>query len=152
MPTQRMPRLITGGPCDFVPFVMLHLKFLLKITCVWWAIMQNRWRGKLAPVAQLVDRPLMGAEGRGFKFLRWCYCLVKNCTGCSSSGTQINFTEIDRSPFLAKICQKRNHPCNLMLKWTASSDFGTYSLCEQRRFRRACASAQSRQNLRCSLI
>ena len=29
---------------------------------------------------------------------------------------------------------------------------GTYRLCEQRRFRRACASAQSRQNLRCSLI
>ena len=36
--------------------------------------------------------------------------------------------------------------------WTASSEFGTYCLCEQRRFRRACASAQSRQNLRCSLI
>ena len=36
--------------------------------------------------------------------------------------------------------------------WTATSEFGTYSLCEQRRFRRACASAQSRQNLRCSLI
>ena len=36
--------------------------------------------------------------------------------------------------------------------WTVSSEFGTYSLCEQRRFRRACASAQSRQNLRCSLI
>ena len=35
--------------------------------------------------------------------------------------------------------------------WTASSEFGTYRLCEQRRFRRACASAQSRQNLRCSL-
>ena len=31
---------------------------------------------------------------------------------------------------------------------TASSEFGTYSLCEQRRFRRACASAQSRQNIR----
>ena len=40
----------------------------------------------------------------------------------------------------------------LILKWTASSEFGTYRLCEQRRFRRACASAQSRQNLRCSLI
>ena len=26
--------------------------------------------------------------------------------------------------------------------WTASSEFGTYSLCEQRRFRRACTSAQ----------
>ena len=36
--------------------------------------------------------------------------------------------------------------------WTESSEFGTYRLCEQRRFRRACASAQSRQNLRCSLI
>ena len=36
--------------------------------------------------------------------------------------------------------------------WTASSEFGTYRLCEQRRFRRACASAQSRQNLRCSLL
>ena len=36
--------------------------------------------------------------------------------------------------------------------WTASSESGTYRLCEQRRFRRACASAQSRQNLRCSLI
>ena len=36
--------------------------------------------------------------------------------------------------------------------WTASSEFGTYRLGEPRRLRRACASAQSRQNLRCSLI
>ena len=36
--------------------------------------------------------------------------------------------------------------------WAAPSEFGTYRVCEQRRFRRACASAQSRQNLRCSLI
>ena len=36
-------------------------------------------------------------------------------------------------------------------KRAASSEFGTYRLCEKRRFRRACASAQSRQNLRCSL-
>ena len=42
--------------------------------------------------------------------------------------------------------------CNAIFNWTASSEFGTYRLCEQRRFRRACASAQSRQNLRCSLI
>ena len=34
----------------------------------------------------------------------------------------------------------------------ASSEFGTYCLCEQRWFRRTCASTQSRQNLRCSLI
>ena len=36
--------------------------------------------------------------------------------------------------------------------WAAPSEFGIYRLCEQRRFRRACASAQSRQNFRCSLI
>ena len=42
--------------------------------------------------------------------------------------------------------------CSTSVIWTASSEFGTYRLCEQRRFRRACASAQSRQNLRCSLI
>ena len=36
--------------------------------------------------------------------------------------------------------------------WAAPSEFGTYRLCEQRRFRRACTSAQSRQNLPCSLI
>ena len=41
---------------------------------------------------------------------------------------------------------------DLIFKWTVSSEFGTYRICEQRRFRRACASAQSRQNLRCSLI
>ena len=36
--------------------------------------------------------------------------------------------------------------------WAGPSEFVTYRLCEQRRFGRACASAQSRQNLRCSLI
>ena len=40
----------------------------------------------------------------------------------------------------------------LLIIWAAPSEFGTYRICEQRRFRRACASAQSRQNLRCSLM
>ena len=40
----------------------------------------------------------------------------------------------------------------MKVNWAASSELGTYRLCEQRRFRRACASAQSCQNLRCSLI
>ena len=44
-----------------------------------------------------------------------------------------------------------NDTCILII-WAASSEFGTYHLCEQRRFGRACASAQSRQSLRCSLI
>ena len=45
-----------------------------------------------------------------------------------------------------------NQSENLNDIWAASSEFVSYRLCEQRRFRRACASAQSRQNLRCSLI
>ena len=34
--------------------------------------------------------------------------------------------------------------------WASSWDFGIYHIGDQRRFRRACASAQSRQTLRCS--
>ena len=50
-------------------------------------------------------------------------------------------------------CGHRLTGCRLhTYKWAAPSEFVTYRLCEQRRFRRACASAQYRQNLRCSLI
>ena len=38
-------------------------------------------------------------------------------------------------PFLSRFIWSDN--------WTASSEFGPYSICEQRRFRRACASAHS---------
>ena len=48
--------------------------------------------------------------------------------------------------------RKKLSPVETERTWAAPSEFGTYRLCEQRRFRRACASAQSRQNLRCSLI
>ena len=53
--------------------------------------------------------------------------------------------------------QKHNVPLRIVLvvvalRWAAPSEFGTYRLCEQRRFRRACASMQSCKNLRCSLI
>ena len=51
-----------------------------------------------------------------------------------------------------KIYKKMNSSLYSETNWTASSEFGTYRLCELWRFRRACASAQSRQNLRCSLI
>ena len=36
------------------------------------------------------------------------------------------------------------------LNWASSSDYGTYHIVDQRRLRRACASAQSRQTLRFS--
>ena len=51
-----------------------------------------------------------------------------------------------------KQIEKENFQKLKFVIWTASSEFGAYRLCEQRRFRRACASAQSRQNLRCSFI
>ena len=52
--------------------------------------------------------------------------------------------------YVLKSHKKLSQFCDCI--WAAPSDFDTYRLCEQRRFRRACASAQSRQNLRCSLI
>ena len=56
--------------------------------------------------------------------------------------------------FQIDTCSKTGKKNNIrqFVIWAAPSEFGTYRLCEQRRFRRACASAQSRQNLRCSLI
>ena len=59
------------------------------------------------------------------------------------------FTTENRWPVVTELSEKEERKITI---WTASSEFGTYRLCEQRRFRRACASAQSRQNLRCSLI
>ena len=76
------------------------------------------------------------------------------------------FTLTPKIKFIQICCKLDNR---VSIRWTASSKFGwldelgfyvpptaskfdTYRLCEQRRFRRACASAQSRQNLRCSLI
>ena len=91
----------------------------------------------------------------------WCgsfasgYSIFVSCAlGCQSIGvhfrsdcwasTLLSFLK-DSSSLL--INQKS---CSIHI-WTVSSEF-IYRLCEQRRFRRACASTQSRQNLRCSLI
>ena len=41
-------------------------------------------------------------------------------------------------------------PLNVRQNWASSWDYGTYHIGDQRRFRRACASAKSRQSLRCS--
>ena len=48
-----------------------------------------------------------------------------------------------------KICKEL---ASFLLKaqWASSWDYGTYRIGEQRRLRRDCASAQSRQSLRCS--
>ena len=68
--------------------------------------------------------------------LRKCFCILCDVLILSSSFWLL----MKQMVYLVK------------MRWTASSEFGTYRLCKQRRFRRACTSAQSRQNLRCSLI
>ena len=71
--------------------------------------------------------------------------------GSSQNWSNVTITEVKqtRSPNII-LRWHSNTRSNFI--WTASSEFSTYRLCEQRRFMRACASAQSRQNLRCSLI
>ena len=61
----------------------------------------------------------------------------------------LNRTEMVKTFTLEATSQKLTYSLYI---WAATREFGTYRLCEQRRFRRACASMQSRQNLRCSLI
>ena len=68
---------------------------------------------------------------------------------CNPANRPVSRTWVTR---FSKIFFRAAVKIGLFYIWTASSEFGTYRLCEQRRFRRACASAQSRQNLRCSLI
>ena len=52
--------------------------------------------------------------------------------------TRVHYSQIRRSSFQIWIFN---------VNWAASSEFGTYRLCKQRRFRQACASVQSCQNL-----
>ena len=80
------------------------------------------------------------------------YCLEISCrNGLSMYMAYEMAMQFDSNmPPMSHSLNADNQFVNYM--WTASSEFGTYSLCEQRRFRRACASVQSRQNLRGSLI
>ena len=76
--------------------------------------------------------------------------LVNSCWECKlcEINSSYSFHWLFIPLCILKLCTK-NFDTEI---WTASSEFGTYRICEQRRFRLTCASAQSRQNLRCSLI
>ena len=124
-----MPRLIwvfTRCTCHFVGFVMRWLRFWYHGP-IWLPI---------APV---------------FSYSWACFCMARYRSPifwpfmCPS--TPILVSTLAVSSF--STCTQKSYSVH---NWAASSDFGTYRLCEQRRFRRACASAQSGQNLRCSLI
>ena len=100
-------------------------------------------------------------------------CQVPGCRKCGSIVSH-HPRQCPVRKFMCEKCSKREHHtsnCKYICEccggrrshamirqtvlqeiWTASSEFGTYRLCEQRRFWRTCASAQSHQNLRCSLI
>ena len=57
---------------------------------------------------------------------------------------EIAYTPINVKYSFLEVCK--------MVKWALSSEFGTYRLCEQRRFRWACTFVQSRQKICFSLI
>ena len=78
------------------------------------------------------------------------------CSFCHVLAHMCSVSIIKNKPLIHILCHsiiyKNIHVTHFLKKnyiWTMSSEFGTYRLCEQRRFRRACSSAQSRQNLRC---
>ena len=83
---------------------------------------------------------------------RWSaiYCLMNSQLSLKQNNNQHRSS--DKAPgsdaIPAEIYKAEGLPVTETLtKWAASSEFGTFRLCEQRWFRRACASAQSRQNL-----
>ena len=77
---------------------------------------------------------------------------------CNQSQLSSWGKSVTQLPFLVSValldpsCSPLCLRCHCTVKWTLSSEFGTYRLCKQPRFRQACASAQSRQNHCCSLI
>ena len=60
------------------------------------------------------------------------------------SNDSFSFRNNQKRPKQSNWCWKTNFTPHI---WTASSEFGTYRLCEQRRFRRACAVSPERSLL-----
>ena len=80
-----------------------------------------------------------------------CYLLSFPANSAKTNKGPMAYAKLTSSSYCC--CWEERYTCTHNLSiWTASSEFGTYRLCKQQRFRRACASAQSRQNLHCSLI
>ena len=122
------------------------------VTCIW--LLPNNYHWIINNrVVLTVDFCITNYPGTTTAKIEFSYVMQK--------GTyQSYLSHIMRKPVYA-ICEQQRRSssvqsdqrlCCSLPRWTASSEFGTCRLCEQRRFRRACASAQSRQNLRCSLI
>ena len=91
----------------------------------------------------------VGNKGIGVETTACFRWLLVHSQENNDSGQWYTYCWCHLIPFFEQrewITQKQN------IIWTASSKFGTYRICEQRTFRRACASEQSRQNLHCSLI
>ena len=118
----------------------------LAIRSVWSESSLSAWRklGSLATHwAHSEDSDQTGQMPR----LIWVFAAQSFCWFCHQAAQLLLYECFENSVTMT--------PCNvllILLIWTSSSEFGSYRLCEQRRFRRACASAQSRQNLRCLLI
>ena len=99
------------------------------------------------------------ADAQADPSLHWTHSFVVWCliywTNSKDSGRTVGMCKLARA---FTVCLRLNSfswaisKVPPVIRWTASSEFSTYRICEQHRFRRACASTQSHQNLRCSLI
>ena len=120
---------------------------------VWFPnLVSNHWCHPVRKAGLVLSLKILIDNNLLIKECKWPFPLIKD----SESMNWMNLL----APLIRVLHQESVQNCLLFVCflfksffiWTASSEFGTYSLCKQRRFRRACASAQSRQNLRCSLI
>ena len=61
-----------------------------------------------------------------------------------------NLQALIKGVFKYKVYRSETKTTSAQYIWASSWDYSTYHIGDQRRLRRACASAQSRQSLRCS--
>ena len=126
----------------------LVLPYIIVIDKLFLYIKKWHWPGVFVPLRALALVTFSFSQGAvasimSYKWLPLMYQLAARMDVKPQRDTSAKFL-----PILNKVANYNG----FAITWTASSEFGTYRLCEQRRLRRACASAQSRQNLRCSLI
>ena len=159
--------------------LILRLRYLLYKTIlgnafirwVLWSILYSTQNLFISPVNSFIHKFLdLSKSVHSFVLKIWTFIKIKHYSKTSilkkhdawTCASLMNISKIIKQTCCEKIIGaviiKPYRDINTESKfiefstWAAPSEFGTNRLCEQRRFRRACASAQSRQNLRCSLI
>ena len=142
--------------CWFIACLIFHC-LVIQIWATSWQSQQNdlctQWRLRSAWVSAQSDQSLLSCSAGSLGPKLSSYRQQRLWSDWADAQTDLSLCWA-HLPFCWLCDEAANFESVWVFRliWTTSSEFGTYSLCEQRRFRRACASTQSRQNLRCSLI